>query len=84
MHACMQVLSISSTEYITPQINLCIMPAYVTKGKVVIYGEGKVRETGRKEEEKNNGGDRMMNEEERGNCYFCWYAFNRGRGDYVD
>ena len=50
----------------------------------MIYGEGKVRETGRKEEEKNNWGDRKMNEEERGNCYFCWYAFDRGRGDYVD
>ena len=39
---------------------------------------------GDREEEKNNGGDRKMNEEERGNCYFCWYAFDRGRGDYVD
>ena len=60
------------------------MPAYVTKGKVVIYGEGKVRETGRKEEERSNEGGKKMKEEEWENCYFCWCPFDRGRGNYVD
>ena len=63
----MHLLFISLTRYFTIQTKYTYIfrPAHVAKCKVVIYGEGKVRETGRKKEERNNEGGRKMKEYER-------------------